>query len=192
VIFYHPEGKLKFVSVGLIGSLGVVTGLNEAGISISWSACAGATRLARTARAVLEQARTLEQAEGILKARKLEPSGAVLIGSRAEGKALLLLRSGDEWVEQEMKNGAVGSGKCWPGEGADRVGLAEVKELAGAGCAGDARAARLGVVYGPVGNRVWIAWGRSAAGSDRWAEVDFASETLREPGDLSGTLNSNP
>ena len=191
VIFYHPEGKLKFVSVGLIGSSGVVTGLNEAGISISWSAGAGTARLARTARAVLEQARTLDQAGGILRAKTREPSGAVLIGSRAEGKALLLKQSGKELVEQEMKDGVVGSGKCWPGEWAGQVGLAEVKELAGAGCAGDARAARLGVVYEPTGNRVWIALGRSAAGLERWVEVDFASETLREPDAFPGNLNSN-
>ena len=193
VIFYHPEGRLKFVSIGLIGAPGVVTGMNEAGITISWSGGPGAIATAQTARAVLEQARTLDQAAGILQARVPGPSGAILIGSGSEAQALLLKASGRGWDREEMKDGRLGSGACWPEAGPiGPRGLKPALDLAGAGCGGEPQVARLGVVYDPTGNRVWIALDRPAAGQEQWAEVDFASETLREPEAFPGTLNSNP
>ena len=201
VIFYHPEGKLKFVSVGLIGSSGIITGLNEAGISISRAGDrpeperSPAAPVAESARQALEQARTLDQAVRMLKGHAPEQSGAVLIGSRAEGKALLLQNSGNESAVREMKDGVVGSGECWPGawkgQPAGSVKLEDMIALAGTECAAEGHVGRLGVVYEPAGNRVWIALGRSAAGLERWVEVDFASETLREPAAFPGNLNSN-
>ena len=184
VIFSHPEGRLKYVSVGPLGASGVVTGLNEAGISISWSGGSGASRMGQTAREVLEQARNLDQAAGMVKASSPEHSGAIFIGSRTEMKAMLLKNSAGGWTEEEMKDGLLGSGACWPGawkeQPAGAIGLKEALEVAGRGCAAPG-VTRLGAVYEEQGQRVWAALGRASFGGERWVEVDFASESLREP-----------
>jgi hypothetical protein len=132
VIFFHPAGRLKFVSVNYLGLAGVYTGMNEAGISMAWDNTRlldkPATRdqlkeVPRTpmpfvfaVRQVLEQARTLDQAVKIITSQRRPLGDIVIIASREEGRAVAVETFGTESAVREMAEGAVWSANVFASE----------------------------------------------------------------------------
>ena len=90
VIVYHPRGKIPFVSIGVPGIMGVVTGMNEKGISLSTNYIIGKPKgngipMMFLYRMILEQSDSVEEA--ILNLKKATRSGAnnLLLASEKQG-----------------------------------------------------------------------------------------------------------
>lgn len=91
-----PEGKHAYVSVGFAGFPGVLTGINEHGISISEIGTGSAAKtldgipMVYLTRQVLEEAKTLDEAIGIIKGAPRTGGYTYIIGSARERKAAAL------------------------------------------------------------------------------------------------------
>jgi hypothetical protein len=95
VTIYRPKGKLAFVSVGFPGLVGVLSGMNEAGLALGVlevldmkgndpSFDAKGTPYAVCLRRVLEQARTIDQAKKLLEGMRRTTMINVAIADRHE------------------------------------------------------------------------------------------------------------
>ncbi len=129
VIFYHPDGQNSFVSIGYLGQVGVYTGFNEKGISVSWQgidsaltpqvqqqaarAKKPATPYVFALREVLEQAQTIDRAAEILKLKNRPLCDSVIIAARDEGKAIALETFATASNVLDMSRGAVFSVNCF-------------------------------------------------------------------------------
>jgi tetratricopeptide (TPR) repeat protein len=97
VMFYFPDGKYPFVSVGWAGFTGVVTGVNARGVVVA--ANAARTDLPRNEsgrtlplilRQVLEDADSLESALLLLKTNPVRTAGTVLLADGNQGRAMIV------------------------------------------------------------------------------------------------------
>jgi isopenicillin-N N-acyltransferase-like protein len=101
VVLAHPEGKLAWASVGWPGQLGVVTGVNAEGIAVmvdpARTGDVRPTRVARPvallARAVLEQAKTLDEAIKLVEQTSTLGAAQFVIIDGASGKWVLVERT---------------------------------------------------------------------------------------------------
>lgn len=116
VTLAHPEGRIAWASVGWPGQLGVVTGINARGIALALhptrTVDVRETRTARPiahlARAVLEQASTLDEAVKLL---EVTPTlgAAVFVLADGSGQWLLVERTPSKAiVERAPKLAAIG------------------------------------------------------------------------------------
>ncbi len=96
VIMTEPEGAIPFISLAWAGMAGVVSGMNRAGVSVTLNGAPSnlpgetATPVAMVARKILEQAHNLEEALNILRDAKVFVSTLLLVGSRADGKFVVV------------------------------------------------------------------------------------------------------
>ena len=96
VILCEPEGGIPFISLAWAGMAGVVSGMNRAGISvtINGAPCAlpdeTATPVAMVARDVLQKTRNLKEALEVIRNSKVFVSTIWLLGSRADGKFVVV------------------------------------------------------------------------------------------------------
>jgi len=111
VVFYAPEKGLKFVSICWAGMSGVVSGMNEKGLTITINAAessmpfASATPVSILCREILQYASTLEEAKQIAGKRKLFVSESILIGSAIDNLAIIIEKSpGKEGIYQSSGN----------------------------------------------------------------------------------------
>jgi Acyl-coenzyme A:6-aminopenicillanic acid acyl-transferase len=92
----EPDGKIPFISVSWAGMAGVVSGMNRAGVSVTLNGAPSelpnttATPVAIVAREILEQAHNLDKALKILSDAKVFVSTIWLVGSRADGKFVVV------------------------------------------------------------------------------------------------------
>jgi tetratricopeptide (TPR) repeat protein len=92
----EPDGKIPFISVSWAGMAGVVSGMNRAGVSVTLNGAPSklpnttATPVAIVAREILEQAHNLDEALKILRDAKVFVSTIWLVGSRADGKFVVV------------------------------------------------------------------------------------------------------
>ncbi len=92
----EPDGKIPFISVSWAGMAGVVSGMNRAGISVTLNGAPSklpnttATPVAIVAREILEQAHNLDEALKIMRDAKVFVSTIWLVGSRANGKFVVV------------------------------------------------------------------------------------------------------
>lgn len=99
VQFFRPQGKLAFASVSWTGMMGVVTGLNVAGIYVSVNALRtddksqSGVPVELLLREVLESAHTLDEALTLLKSRPVLVPDLYLVGDGNTGEAAVLERS---------------------------------------------------------------------------------------------------
>jgi hypothetical protein len=99
--FVHPSEGFRFMSVTWGGFIGVVSGMNEKGLTVTINAAkssipdGSATPVSMVAREILQYAGNIAQAVAIARSRKMFVSESFLIGSAADGKAVLIEKTPD-------------------------------------------------------------------------------------------------
>jgi predicted choloylglycine hydrolase len=99
VCFCKPTTGYKFMMVTWADMIGVVSGMNEKGLTVTINASKSAipyqasTPVALLAREILQYARTLDQAFAIAAKRKLFVSESILVGSANDGKSAIIEKS---------------------------------------------------------------------------------------------------
>jgi isopenicillin-N N-acyltransferase-like protein len=101
VSFENPAEGFKFMSVTWGGFIGVVSGMNEKGLTVTINAAksdipsGSATPVSLVAREILQYAENIQQAMEIAKKRKMFVSESFLIASAADGKAVIIEKTPD-------------------------------------------------------------------------------------------------
>ena len=96
VIMCEPDGGIPFISLAWASMAGVVSGMNRAGISVTINGAPSslpadtATPVAMVARDVLQKAHNLDEALKILKESRVFVSTLWLVGSKADGKFIVV------------------------------------------------------------------------------------------------------
>jgi isopenicillin-N N-acyltransferase-like protein len=104
IAFVNPDHGYKFASITWAGMIGVVSGMNEKGLSITLNSAKSDMPLgARTpvsiiAREILQYASNIEEAMDIASARKSFVSESFLIGSSADHKVVVIEKSIDTTI----------------------------------------------------------------------------------------------
>jgi hypothetical protein len=96
VAFYRPEKGYAFASITWGGFTGVVSGMNEKGLTVTINAArsdipfSAATPVSLVAREVLQYASNINEAIAIAKKREMFVSESFLVGSAADHKAIII------------------------------------------------------------------------------------------------------
>lgn len=101
IAFYNPAEGHKFMMVTWGGMTGVLSGMNNQGLTVTINAAksdiasASATPVSIVAREVLQYASTIKEAYTIIQKRKLFVAESFLIGSARDHKASIIEKSSD-------------------------------------------------------------------------------------------------
>ena len=99
VMMCEPDDGIPFISLSWAGMAGVVSGMNRAGVSVTINGAPSslpretATPAGMVAREVMQRAHNLTEALGILRSAKVFVSTLWLVGSRADGKFIVVEKS---------------------------------------------------------------------------------------------------
>lgn len=113
VIMCEPDGGIPFISVAWAGMAGVVSGMNRAGVSVTINGAPSslpretATPVAVVARDVLQRAHNLTEALEILRDAKVFVSTIWMVGSRADGKFVVVEKTPDLTQEREPEGDSI-------------------------------------------------------------------------------------
>jgi isopenicillin-N N-acyltransferase-like protein len=112
LIICEPSNGIPFISLAWAGMAGCVSGMNREGVSIvvngapSHLPADGATPTCLVAREVLEHARNLAEATAIIRKRRVFVSAMFLIGSRADGKFIVVEKTPEKTAVREPERSA--------------------------------------------------------------------------------------
>jgi hypothetical protein len=101
VVMCEPDDGIPFVSLSWAGMSGVVSGMNRAGVSVTVNGAPSslpretATPVAIVARDILQKAHNLNETLSILRGAKVFVSTLWLIGSKADGKFIVVEKTPD-------------------------------------------------------------------------------------------------
>lgn len=101
VLFEKPSQGYKFMSVTWGGFIGVVSGMNEKGLTITINAAkssipsGSATPVSLVAREILQYAKNIAEAIAIADKRKMFVSESFLVGSAEDNKAVIIEKTPD-------------------------------------------------------------------------------------------------
>jgi hypothetical protein len=101
VAFENPSQGHKFMSVTWGGFIGVVSGMNDKGLTVTINAAkssiptGSATPVSLVAREILQYAENIQEAISIAKKRKMFVSESFLVGSAEDGKAVIIEKTPD-------------------------------------------------------------------------------------------------
>ena len=107
VILCEPDGGIPFASLAWAGMAGVLSGMNRAGVSVTINGAPSslpgetATPVAIVAREVLQEAHNLDEALKIVREAKVFVSTLWLVGSRADGKFVVVEKTPAATVVRE-------------------------------------------------------------------------------------------
>ena len=96
IAFYNPARGYKFMMVTFGGMTGVLSGMNDQGLTVTINAAksdipsASATPVSLVAREILQYASTIQEAYAIAEKRKMFVAESFLIGSAKDGNAALI------------------------------------------------------------------------------------------------------
>lgn len=101
VLFENPASGYKFMSVTWGGFIGVVSGMNEKGLTVTINAAkssipsGSATPVSIVAREILQYSKNINEALAIAKKRKMFVSESFLVGSAEDHKAVIIEKTPD-------------------------------------------------------------------------------------------------
>lgn len=107
MVLCEPRDGIPFVSLSWAGMAGVVSGMNREGLSITVNGApshlpgSARTPTCLVAREVLQHARTLEEAIEIIRRREVFVSALFLVGSRHDGRFVVVEKTGSRTVVRE-------------------------------------------------------------------------------------------
>ena len=102
VMFVEPDAGYKFASIGWAGMMGVLSGMNEKGLTVTINAAKGSMPLSSStpisilAREILQYASNLEEAVGIAKRRNTFVSESILVSSAFDKNAIIIEKTPSE------------------------------------------------------------------------------------------------
>jgi predicted choloylglycine hydrolase len=102
VIFMKPTQGIPFAMVSWPGMIGAVSGMNEAGITVTINAAKSSipleakTPVSIVCREILQYAHSLDEAKRIAARRQMFVSESVLVGSGSENRAIIIEKSPDK------------------------------------------------------------------------------------------------
>lgn len=122
IAFYKPKQGYGFMMVTFGGMTGVVSGMNEQGLTVTINAAkseipsASATPVSLVAREILQYATTIPEAYAIAEKRKMFVSESFLIGSAKEHKASLIEKTQENIDLYESNTGQIISTNHFQGD----------------------------------------------------------------------------
>ncbi len=102
VAFFAPTQGYKFMSVTWGGFIGVVSGMNEKGLTVTINAAksdvpsGSATPVSLVTREILQYAKNISEAVAIARKRKMFVSESFLVASAADNKAVIIEKTPDD------------------------------------------------------------------------------------------------
>ena len=112
LIICEPANGIAFVSLAWAGMAGGVSGLNREGVSITVNGAPSdlpadaATPTCLVAREVLEHAHNLAEAQDIIRRRQTYVSSMFLVGSRADGRFIVVEKTPEKMAVREPETDA--------------------------------------------------------------------------------------